>query len=296
MITIPYYLGHEQVPETERLGFLLQSIHYSGNFSPSGPGPTFDFLCFLKEYGFRRDAVILDEALQKVQSRSHAAWYVVLLCSVLRLDNEAKGLELTVSEESLPRFLLSRSLRRFGANPKSFKKIFQILCELPCTVLLFSLLAWSLKYMSIVCTEYSGTKNTRYLGFGLFVFLGLLPSKNSMAVVRSMINDQLATIATITRRMRPGDTHVLKILIKSWASHTKRARDVRDRERAWRAVRNNALLGDAVVRWCNWTKNLCRRASERTAREAMGEARRCNRASTLLFIELLYAGILEHRL
>lgn len=101
-----------------------------------------------------------------------------------------------------------------------------------------------------------------------------------MAVRKAMIEDQLAAVAnamrTINSPSRDLDDFSLKILMVSWANFSRRSRDEKARERAWRAACSERLKSKSVVQWRIWAR--CGRMAmmaELASREGMAEARRC---------------------
>lgn len=96
----------------------------------------------------------------------------------------------------------------------------------------------------------------------------------AMAIRRARIDRQLAVIATARRPVLPAENLILKILLRSWSRTTRRVSEARARERAWRAVRNERLLRNAVAAWHNWVQENHANEAEWAARVIMIKQRR----------------------
>ena len=100
---------------------------------------------------------------------------------------------------------------------------------------------------------------------------GVRPAMTSR---RAMIDRQLAVIATARRQALPAENRLLKILLRSWSRTTRRVSAARARERAWRAVRSERLLGSAVTAWHSWARKNRASDSEWAARVEIVQKRR----------------------
>lgn len=251
------YLGHEEVPQAERPSLCLEPRQHRRDFLPPGSRPGLDFCHLPREYGLSRNALIFYEPLQQGQARGHG---VRVRGCVRSRDNT------TIRQYTRGR----RESKMLIYSPVSNKMPLSI-CLGP-SPKIQARQSWSFRvYLS---------DNTCVLA------CMLVPA---MLVESAMIESQLAKIAAVrscfghggqgpSRGLETGDCHEpsdnhTKILSKIFVCW-RHELEAKARDRAWRATRNRCTLTKAVVVWSAWLQRNRGMDAERTAREALAEAKR----------------------
>lgn len=87
-----------------------------------------------------------------------------------------------------------------------------------------------------------------------------------------MIEAQLQEIERTRRKAYPDP--FLRIVVRSWAQHTKRLRELRVAEGTWCSTRRKRHLVGALASWKKRKLQNQMETAERRARDAIAEARR----------------------